>query len=85
MIALLLLTVMLTGCSTTVQTKVIKQYPDALWVQHTDSGLAKDMLSDYGKVREKALPQVLDALKACNVDKGSIREWMSVPESPLVE
>lgn len=77
--------VMLTGCSTTVQTKVIKQYPDGVWVQNTDSGLTKDMLSDYGKVREKALPQALDALKACNVDKGSIRKWMSVPESLPVE
>lgn len=85
MIVFLLLMVMLTGCSTTVQTKVVKQYPDATWVQHTDSGLTKNMLSDYGKVREKAIPRVLDALKACNVDKGSIRKWMSSPESPLVE
>ena len=85
MIVFLLLTVILTGCSTTVQTKVIKQYPDAAWVQHIDSGLTKDMLSDYGKVREKAVPRVLDALKACNVDKGSIRKWMNSPESPPVE
>ena len=85
MIGFLLLTVMLTGCSTTVQTKVIKQYPDAAWVQHTESGLTKDMLDDYGKVREKALPQALDALKACNADKDSIRKWMGSSDATLTE
>lgn len=65
---------MLIGCSS-VQTKYIKVYPDASWTVITETGLTEEMLGTYGAVRNKALPQVKSAVKACNADKKSIRDW----------
>lgn len=66
--------VTLIGCSG-IQTKTKKVYPDDLWLQHTKSGITKVMVETYGAVKDKALPQCKSALKLCNVDKASIRNW----------
>ena len=65
---------MLIGCST-VSTQTKKMYPDESWLVHTELGITKDMLSNYGKVRNEALPQAIEAVDNCNADKATIRAW----------
>jgi hypothetical protein len=67
---------MLIGCSTQVQTKIQKVYPDELWVKDTGHGITKSMLNNYGNVRNKALPRCMEAVRLCNADKATIRKWI---------
>ena len=71
---------MLTGCSS-VQTKMVKVYPDPQWTIETPLTVTKDMLSDYGKLRNNALPQAISDLDRCNAHKASIREWAENKQS----
>jgi len=73
---LLLLTVILSGCSNTPAHKVQYLTPDPMWVQPTEIYLGIGDMETYEAVRNKALTEALSAVGRCNADKAAVRSWM---------